>query len=160
MEDAPGARHRTEEGKDRTVIDIPPNITALYQAALLIALWFVLKRLIFDRLLGNLDRRDERTRGALEEARRLRDEAATLRSEYESSMAEVRREATRIREEIRREAENEERGLIEEARRHAGQTLEEIRTQTDRELQQARKALEAQTEEISSRIVRNVLGRA
>jgi F-type H+-transporting ATPase subunit b len=139
------------------VLEFPPNITALYQAILLLVLWVALKRLIFDRTLANLHRRDEKTAGALAEAKRLREEAASLRSEYETAMTEVRRSAARAREDIRKRAEAEERELLETARTEAARALEEFRGKVASELAAARTDLERQADDLAEQVARTVL---
>lgn len=56
-------------------------------------------------VLGALDRRTERIRTELDEARRLREEAQTLLSDYQKKRREAEKEAEDIVDEARREAE-------------------------------------------------------
>ncbi|MGH7821464.1 MAG: ATP synthase F0 subunit B [Candidatus Binatia bacterium] len=141
------------------MLEFPPDQTALYQIALFVALWLVLKRLVFDRFLEVLAARRRRTDGALAEARRLREEVAKLRAEHEALMAQVRREAARGRDEIRRQAEAEERAMVDGAREEAARILDELRERASREVGEARAALERETEELSERVARALLGR-
>ena len=133
--------------------------TMLYQAALFVALYFVLKSLVFDPFLANLDARHQRTRGALEEAGTLRDEAARLQADYEQQMAAVRREAATARNEIRRQAETEEQQIIESARREAAHALGAARQKIAAEAQSTRAALAADTARLSEEILASLLGR-
>jgi F-type H+-transporting ATPase subunit b len=133
--------------------------TILYQVALFVALYFVLKNLVFDPFLANLDARHQRTRGALEEAGKLRDEAARLQADYEQQMAAIRREAASARDEIRRQAETEEREIIERARLEAARSLVEARKKIAAEAQATRAALAADTARLSEEILASLLGR-
>lgn len=141
------------------MLEFPPNVTFVYQAILLVVLWVVLKRLIFDRTLETLHHREERTSGALAEAKRLRDEAATLRAEYEAAMGEVRREAAHARDEIRRRAESEERTLLETARAEASKTLATFRARIASEVAAARTELERDAEVLAERVAEQLLRR-
>jgi F-type H+-transporting ATPase subunit b len=141
------------------VLEFPPNATFVYQAILLVALWVVLKRLVFDRTLETLHEREERTSGALAEAKRLRDEAAMLRAEYETAMGEVRREAAQARDEIRRRAEGEERELLESARAEASKTLESFRATVAAEVAAARDELERDADVLAERVADQLLRR-
>jgi F-type H+-transporting ATPase subunit b len=141
------------------VLELPPNATFIYQAILLVVLWVALKRLVFDRTLETLHEREERTSGALSEAKRLRDEAATLRAEYETAMGEVRREAALARDEIRRRAEAEERELLESARAEASKTLESFRATVAAEVAAARVELERDADVLAERVADRLLGR-
>jgi F-type H+-transporting ATPase subunit b len=133
--------------------------TIAYQAALFVALYFLLKRLVFDRFLANLDARHDHTRGALEEAKRLRDEAVRLQADYESQMAEIRRRAAAEREEIRRQAEAEERELVESARQEAARALTEARVKIAAEAEATRSALAGEVARLSEEILASLLGR-
>ncbi|MGH7803042.1 MAG: ATP synthase F0 subunit B, partial [Candidatus Binatia bacterium] len=107
--------------------------------------------------LENLHARDEKTAGALAEAKRLRDEAASLKSEYEVAMSEVRRSAARARDEIRRQAESEERELLESARNEAARALESYRAKIAEELAAARGELDRQADDLAQQVARTIL---
>lgn len=140
------------------MLEFPPDITALYEALLFVALYFVLKSLVFDRFLGAVEKRRERSEGALAEAKRLRDEAAVLRSEQEAALAEVGREAARARDELRQQAAAEERSLIEAAREDAARTLEALRVEVAREIDAARRSLEGEVQALAERMAQTILG--
>src|SRR5262245_5088653 len=129
----------------------------VYQVLLFVVLYVALKNLVFDRFLANIDARHQRTRGALEQATKLRAEAARLQSEYEAQLVELRREAAAAGEEIRRRAESEERELMESARREAARSLTEARRRITAEAETTRAALGAETAKLVEEIVRNVL---
>ena len=131
----------------------------VYQALLFVVLYFALKNLVFDRFLANIDARRSRTRGALEQATKLREEAARLQSEYEVQLAELRREAAAAGEEIRRHAESEERELLESARQEAARSLTEARRRIAAEVETTRAALGAETAKLVEDVVRNILKR-
>jgi F-type H+-transporting ATPase subunit b len=133
--------------------------TIVYQAALFVALYFVLKNLVFDRFLANLDARHDRTRGALEAATRLREEAARLQADYESQMAQLRRRAAAEREEIRKQAEEQERELVESARREAASALAEARAKLAADAEATRATLAGEVTRLSEEILTNLLGR-
>lgn len=141
------------------MIDLTPNITVLYQAALLIGLWLVLRAVIFDRTTKVLEEREEKTRGALSEAQRLRSEATSLRTEYDAAIALVRREAAAARDGLRKQAEGEERSIVDGARQQAAVALERARAETARQLAEARATLEHETVDLANRVVLSVLQR-
>jgi F-type H+-transporting ATPase subunit b len=69
------------------------------------------------KVIEALDRRAERIKAELDEARRLRDEAAALLAEYQRKQGQAEREATEIIAEARAEAQRvaaEARGKMEE----------------------------------------------
>ena len=132
----------------------------VYQAVLFIALYFVLKGLVFDRFLASLDARHHRTRGAVEESAKLREEAARLAADYESQMAKIRHEAAAAAEDIRRQAERAERELIDAARREAAEMLAKARATIAEEARGTRAALEAETGPLAQSIIATLLKRA
>jgi F-type H+-transporting ATPase subunit b len=133
--------------------------TIVYQAALFVALYFVLKNLVFDRFLANLDARDERTRGALEAAARLREEAGRLQADYEVQLAQIRRRAATAGEAIRKAAEEQERELVESARREAASALTEARAKLAADAEAARATLAGEVTRLSEEILTNLLAR-
>lgn len=140
-------------------MDFTPQ-AVVYQIALFLVLYFALKTLVFDRFLANLDARHHHTRGALEEAAKLREEAGRLAADYETQMAKIRQEAAAAREEIRRQGEQAERELLETARREAAKTLATARATIADEARTAKTALEAETDALSERILDALLKRA
>ncbi|MEA2626139.1 MAG: synthase [Candidatus Binatota bacterium] len=141
------------------MLEFPPDASFIYQIVLILVLWAVLKRVVFDRFLANLQQRDEKTRGALDEAQRLRAEAATLRAEYESALAEFRRRGFEERESLRREAEREERALLETARGEAARQLEAVRQRVRAEVTAARAELGREAEELAEQVAQSLLER-
>jgi F0F1-type ATP synthase membrane subunit b/b' len=131
----------------------------VYQALLFVFLYLALKKLVFDRFLANLHARSQRTRGALEQATQLRHEAVRLQTEYETQMAELRRQAAAAADDIRRGAEDEERRILESARQGAARSLADARQRIAAEAEATRVALRADTAELVEEIVRNVLKR-
>ena len=133
--------------------------TIVYQAALFVALYLILKNLVFDRFLANLDARNDRTRGALEAAARLREEAARLQDDYAGQLAQIRRRAAAAREEIRKQGEEQERELVESARREAASALAEARVKIAEDAEATRAALAGEVPRLSEEILTNLLGR-
>lgn len=131
----------------------------LYQAALFVALYFVLKRMVFDRFLENLEARHHRTRGALEEAARLRDEAARLQADYDEQLAEIRHQAAAAKDEIRKEAEAREQELLEAAHGEAARSLAKAREEIDRQIRAARASLENDVTKLSEQVLERLLHR-
>jgi F-type H+-transporting ATPase subunit b len=130
------------------VLEFPPDITFLVQAGLFLFVWFALNR-VFRRFLDNGERRHERVAGALEEAKKLRDEAAALARDTEQQLAEIRRSAAAAKDEIRRHAEEEEQALLDGARREAAETLTRVRAEIATATAVARASLDGQIAELA-----------
>jgi F-type H+-transporting ATPase subunit b len=132
----------------------------LYQAILFIALYFMLKRLVFDRFLDNLEARHQRTKGALEEAALLREEAGRLQADYESQMAEMRHQAAVAKDDIRRQTEKGEQELLELARGEAAQSLVKARAEIAEQVRVARASLEGDVAKLSEQVLERLLKRS
>jgi F-type H+-transporting ATPase subunit b len=139
-------------------MEITP-LAVVYQAVLFVALYFALKSLVFDRFLANIDARHQRTRGALEESAKLREQAERLVADYDLEMAKMRREAAALGEQIRRQGEEAERDLTETARREAAETLAAARARITQEVDAAKRALEAEVGALSDRVLETLLKR-
>jgi F-type H+-transporting ATPase subunit b len=132
----------------------------LYQAILFVALYFILKRLVFDRFLDNLEARHQRTKGALEEAALLREEAGRLQADYEAQMAEMRHQAAVAKDDIRRQAEKGEQELLELARGEAAQSLVKARAEIAEQVRVARASLEGDVAKLSEQVLERLLKRS
>jgi F-type H+-transporting ATPase subunit b len=132
----------------------------VYQAILFVALYFVLKRLVFDRFLDNLEARHQRTKGALEEATLLREEAGRLQADYQAQMAEMRHQAVVAKGEIRRQAEKGEQDLLELARGEAAQSLVKTRAEVAEQVRAARASLEGDVAKLSEQVLERLLKRS
>jgi F-type H+-transporting ATPase subunit b len=139
-------------------MEITP-LAVVYQAVLFVALYFALKSLVFDRFLANIDARHQRTRGALEESAKLREQAERLVADYDLEMTKIRREAAALGEQIRRQGEEAERNLIETARREAGETIAAARSRIAQEAAAAKRELEADVGALSDRVLETLLKR-
>ncbi len=142
------------------MLEFPPDITFVYQAVLIVALWAILKRLAFDRFQRLGEERHERTAGAFEVARRRKEEAGALEAEYAKALADVRREAAEARETIRRQAEKEERGLLEAARAEAAEMLATARERVAEQEAATRSTLEREVDSLSDQVLQAFSGKA
>ena len=139
-------------------MDFTPQ-AVFYQAVLFVLLYAVLKPLVFDPLLANLQARHDRTRGALEEAAKLREQVTGLRADYAAQIAELGRQAALAKEEIRRQAEASEREILDAARSEAASLLTAVRARIAEEVRATRAALESEVVELSERVLDRLLER-
>jgi F-type H+-transporting ATPase subunit b len=100
---------------------------ALWTLVIFVGVLWVLGKFAWGPLLQGLQKREEFIRGALEDARRQRDESEARLKEYERKIAEARNEATEIVDEGRRDAEVVKQRIQEEARKEADQIIERAR---------------------------------
>ena len=131
----------------------------LVQIVSFLILWAILKRLLFDPMLGVLEERERRTDGNLKVAEELRDQAAALRNEHETSIHAVRRAVTEQSEESRKAALADERQIIAASRDQAAVALNNTRAEIAVQIEKARQRLRGQAADLATQIAEKVLGR-
>lgn len=119
-----------------------PNIfgggitNAIITAVIFLIVLVVLGKKAWPPLVKVLEEREQTIRGALEEAKRERQQAEALLAKYREQIDRAREEATAIVEEGRRDAEVVRRRLQEETRQEAAEMIERAK----REIQLATEA--------------------
>lgn len=143
------------------MVEIPPDWTTFFtQIVVFVALWFALKRFWFEPAQRVLKEREVRTEGAMQEARRVREEAEKLRAEHEAALEKARSDAQREVNEILRAAEAEQKRIIAEATDEAQRTLVDVRARVAEEVSIARSTLQNEVQAIAREVAKTVLGRA
>lgn len=130
------------------------------QFALFLALWALLKRFWFDPTLRIIRERQQRSEGAIIEARKIQAEVEQLRQEQVAVLAEARAEAHREMQDMLRSAENEQKTLIDGARADAQRTVDEVRSRLAEDVANARRTLRDTAGDIARLVAAKVLGRA
>lgn len=98
--------------------------TALWTLVIFALVVLILGRYAWGPILRGLQEREGFIRGALEDAKRDREQAEARLREYVEKLAQARAEATALVEEGRRDAEVVRRKIEEEARQEAARALE------------------------------------
>jgi len=143
-------------------MDIPAEFfpVLLAQIVLFVGLWLVLKRLWFDPALKVIAAREQRSHGAVAEAKRVQDEAERMRREHAAAIEQAKGEAHREVQDMLRQAETERRQIIARATEEAQRTAGEVRETVAREVAEARQRLQADVRAIATEVAKTVLGRA
>lgn len=130
------------ESEGGGVFAINPGLS-VWTTVIFLALLAILWRFAWGPLLGQVEAREERIQGALDQSAELRDEAARMLDEHKRQLADARRQASeiiaegktageRLRKEIEEKARAEANGIVEAARR-------EIVREKDRAIDELRK---------------------
>jgi F-type H+-transporting ATPase subunit b len=130
------------ESEGGGVFAINPGLS-VWTTVIFLALLGILWRFAWGPLLGQVEAREERIQGALDQSAELRDEAVRMLEEHKRQLADARRQASeiiaegktagdRLRKEIEEKARAEANGIVEAARR-------EIVREKDRALDELRK---------------------
>jgi F-type H+-transporting ATPase subunit b len=139
---------------------IPDAGVVATNVALFLLLIYPVNRLLVQPLLRVLDERDARTSGALEQSRKLGDEARVTGVDLESRLSESRARAQSQRSAILSDGEIQERAVLDAAREEASGIVEEVRQSVRSELVEARKALQTDARELAREAATRILGRA
>lgn len=143
------------------MLKIPPDFSAVsVQIALFVGLWLVLKYLWFEPALRILKAREQRSHGAIVEARALQEEAQRLRAQHAAALEQAKSDAQREVQEILRHGEAEQRQLIAAATEDAQRTVAEMRSRVAEEVARARAGLRREVQAIAREMAKAVLGRA
>jgi F-type H+-transporting ATPase subunit b len=130
------------ESEGGGVFAINPGLS-VWTTVIFLTLLGILWRFAWGPLLGQVEAREERIQGALDQSAELRDEAARMLEEHKRQLADARRQASeiiaegktageRLRKEIEEKARAEANGIVEAARR-------EIVREKDRAIDELRK---------------------
>ena len=138
-------------------VDLDP--TFLMHFLFFTAFIVVMKDLIFDPMLRVFEERERRTAGAIVQARRMDEEAISLRQEYETKLEGVRREASVDRERVRGKVNAIEAKLSAEARAEADAKLDAGLAALDEDAEKIRRNLQASRGPLAAEIASKILGR-
>jgi F-type H+-transporting ATPase subunit b len=141
------------------VLSFPPDWTFVFQIVLFLALWTVLRRLLFEPNLAVLKNREQRTAGALKEANQIKTEAEQMGEQYRTQLAQTRGQALQHVERVYREAEEHAHMLLEAARTEAARVTASMRETLKQDVGAARRGLESRIPEFSREIAEKLLGR-
>ncbi|HEV7732305.1 MAG TPA: ATP synthase F0 subunit B [Candidatus Binatia bacterium] len=139
---------------------LQPDYSFFIQIGLFLLLWACLKQWWFDPAMKVLKKRNARSAGAIEEARKVQAEAEQLRREHAIALEQTKAEAQREVHDILRNAEAEQKRLLTEATDDAHRTLADVRSRVAEEVAVARKELRADVETIAREVARTIMGRA
>jgi F-type H+-transporting ATPase subunit b len=119
----------------------------------------LMNKLLFKPLLQFMDARDQGIRDDLEEAARLRQQAESALTTYESALSTARREMAEHAAAAQRAMEAKQREQIEQARNDANTLVAGAQTPIAQETQEARSRLVTVARELAQLVVAKLMGR-
>ena len=119
----------------------------------------LMNRLLFKPLLGFMDAREKAIHDDLEEATRLRQQAGSALTTYESALSAARRDMTEQAAAVQRAADARQREQIEQARNEANTLVADAQATIARETQEARSRLTDTARELAQLVVVKLMGR-
>lgn len=110
------------------------NLTAILSILNFLLLFFVLKKLLFDKFFDIMKQRKEKISGEIAEAEKLRTEANDLKREYEAKIQEARSSSNEIISQAERQAEE----IVRQAREEAQQEIQRMYKAAELQIQRER----------------------
>jgi F-type H+-transporting ATPase subunit b len=148
--DHPKAEH------DSSAIRIDLGIWTL---VVFLLLFFILARYAWGPMLEGLRRREETIRGALDDARRTRDEAQRVRAELEQQLARANEQVRAILDEGHRAAERTQQDMISKARAEIQAEQERLHREVELARVQALQQIWAQAARLATRVASEAIRR-
>ena len=133
------------------------DVTVFYYAALFVILLLVLPSLVFKPMLERMEKRDERSSGARQEAQLIRKSADAEAEQFDKHVTEEKRRAQDERAKIREETQHKADDLVAQARRDTQARIEAGLVAQHAQAAQARTALEGDAREIAGAIAQKLV---
>ncbi len=143
--------------KPTPLIDI--DGTLLVQFGIFVAMYLVLRYLVFSPYLGVQKARGDRIEGARADAKAMQEKAAAMLIDYEARLTKARQRGAEERNRLRAEGQVHEREVLGRAREIGQKALAEARTEAAAQRESARTKLLGEASEMGRRIAARVLGR-
>ncbi|MDD2334118.1 MAG: F0F1 ATP synthase subunit B, partial [Mesotoga sp.] len=113
------------------------NLTAILSILNFLLLFFVLKKLLFDKFFDVMKQRKEKIRSEIAEAEKMRTEANELKREYQAKIEEARSTSEEIVSRAERQAEEIVRSAREDAQQEIQRMYKSAELQIQREREEA-----------------------
>ncbi len=130
----------------------------LAQILNVVILVWLLKRLLYDRVINMLNERTQRIQDSLQEADRVRAEFANTKQESDAELARARQEAAGILQQAQERGRLQEQEIVAQAREEAERIRLEAREQAQQERDQLVRDLKNQMARLVTVTAERVLG--
>lgn len=131
----------------------------LVQILSFVALWFALKKLLFDPVSAVLDERQKRTSGVQSDAHHMQEAAATAEADYQKRLQDVRRSLAGETDAERARTAAEQQRVMSEAQAAASTLLAAERGNIQQQAATARTALDASAQSLAALMLERIGGR-
>lgn len=128
---------------------LPDPVNFLLQISATLVLYFILRHFLFGPVSTFLAARKERIAKELEEAKSHREEAETLKKEYESRIDEAKQEARGIIDSAKKRGEELKDQILVEAKTEASNVLAKARNDIEREKEKTMAELKSEVVQIA-----------
>lgn len=129
----PVAAFADEEAVNGAELLIPKPAEFIPALIIFLLIWFLLAKFVWPKIVGNLEAREERIQGDIDEADQLKADAEDAKGEADQLVIDAHREASEIVLEARKDAEAERDKIIAAAHVEAEQIIADARDRAARE---------------------------
>ncbi|MCK5797096.1 MAG: ATP synthase F0 subunit B [Deltaproteobacteria bacterium] len=133
--------------------------TILIQAGIFLALFVIMRKLVFLPYLEARQEREDNIDGVKERAEQSSSSIEKSLATYEQTLASARKEAAKTRSKLRSEGEEEAQNELGEAQKSAERSLETARERIQKSVPAAELALRTRADDLARVIATKVLGR-
>ena len=143
--------YAAEGGNSSSLLIQPQFGTIFWTVVTFIALTVFLRLVAWKPLLRAIEERERAIRESIEQARRDRDEAATMIEQHRQILSQARQERLEAVDAGRKDAERLKAEILEEARRQREHTLKQTQSQIETALRQAQGEIRAAAADLAVR---------
>jgi F-type H+-transporting ATPase subunit b len=147
------------KGEAANDIFAPRLDLTIWTIIVFVGLLLVLRRFAWKPMLQGLQGRENRIRGALDEAQTARDEAHKLRDQFQAEMAKLSEKIREAMDEARREGQQTKERMVSEGKTEIQAESERRRREIQVEAEQAKRELWNQTAQLVTLVSAQVIGR-
>ncbi len=131
---------------------------AVLTAVSVFFLFLLLSYLLFDPVHEMLKKRREKIQSDIDTAKKDKEDANTLKNEYEEKLKNVSTEADEILADARKRATTNENHIIAEAKEEAARIIKQAQTEAELEKEKAKDEIKKEMVEIASLMAGKVVG--
>lgn len=135
------------------------DLTSLLILVILLVLFLVLKALVFNPFLEDLEQRDVKTEHVRKTAKELEDQAQALAEQYQMEVAQAKTQAQEARRTLRVAGLEDKETRVAQAQKEATAQYEETATALKNQFDKARTEALSQVDDLARQITSKVLGR-
>jgi F-type H+-transporting ATPase subunit b len=147
-----------EEGHSASIMNVDPGLM-IWTVVTFVLLLVVLRLTAWKPLVGALQAREERIRGSIADADRIKREAEDVMAQYKKMMNEAKVEAQHIVDEGKADAEKVRQSIIEDTRREAEESKQRARREIELATDEAKKQLWEESSRLSTLLAEKILQR-
>lgn len=138
------------------MFDINPGLS-IWTTVVFVLLVIVLKRFAWKPILQALTEREEKIRGALEQADKARTEAAALLKQNEKNMARAEEEYQKMMREAKSFAEKMKEDIVNKARLQGQQEIQRANEEIQRNVESAKHQLRSEVADLAIKAAEKIL---